>query len=88
MLTAKEVAEKMGVGRSEVYRLANRRDGLKAYKVGAQLRFKPEEVEEYMRQPSEPKPAGRPKRLEPAEQPEQVEEHSSLSNLIVGIKFS
>ena len=84
MLTAKEVAEKMGVDRSEVYRLANRRDGLKAYKVGAQR----EEVEEYMRQPSEPKPAGRPKRLEPAEQPEQVEEHSSLSNLIVGIKFS
>jgi len=48
MLTAKEVAEKMGVDRNEVYRLANRRDGLRAYKVSGRLRFKPEDVEEYM----------------------------------------
>ena len=54
MLTVKEVAARMGVDRSKVYDLAHRRGGLRAYKVGSQLRFKPEEVEGYMRQKSAP----------------------------------
>lgn len=54
MLTVTEAAARLGIGRSKVYELAHRRDGLRAYKVGSQLRFKPEEVEGYMRQKSAP----------------------------------
>lgn len=49
LLTAREVADRMGVDRNRVYELANRAGGLRAYKVGGLLRFKPEEVEAYMR---------------------------------------
>lgn len=48
LLTSQEVADKLGIPRSAVYPLANRRDGLRAYKIGGLLRFKPEEVETYI----------------------------------------
>lgn len=54
MLTANEVANRLGIKRSAVYNLCYKPSGLRAYKVGGCLRFKPEEVEAYKRQKSAP----------------------------------
>lgn len=48
LLTAKEVADKLGVSVCTVYRLANQRGGLRGYKVGRLVRFKAPEVEAYI----------------------------------------
>ncbi len=45
MLTADEVAERLGIKRSAVYNLSYKLGGLRSYKVGGLLRFKPDDVE-------------------------------------------
>lgn len=48
MLTAQDVAARWGVCVQTVYRLAAKRDGLPAYKVGRCIRFKADEVAAYL----------------------------------------
>lgn len=48
LMTPNEVAACLRVHRSMVYRLCNKPDGLRSYKVGNRIRFKSEEVEEYL----------------------------------------
>ncbi len=48
LLTAVEVAERLNVTRATVYHLCAKPDGLKSYKVGSLVRFKPEDVDEYV----------------------------------------
>ena len=61
MLTANELAERLGVTVYTIHRLAHKENGLKAYKVGRVTRFKPSDVEAYLSanavKPAE-KPAG------------------------------
>ena len=58
LLTAQEIASRWGVCVYTVYRLAYKRDGLPAYKVGRCVRFKEEEVAAYLEKqtvkPAEP----------------------------------
>ena len=48
MLSAREVADLLGVSADTVYRLSHKRDGLKGYKIGGVTRFRPAEVEAYI----------------------------------------
>ena len=48
LMTPNEVAACLRVHRSMVYRLCSKPDGLRSYKVGSRIRFKSEEVEEYL----------------------------------------
>ena len=48
MMTAKELAEQLGVSVYTSHRLAQKKGGLKGYKVGRLTRFKPSEVAEYL----------------------------------------
>lgn len=48
LLTPNELAERLGVSVYTVHRLANQKNGLKAYKVGSLTRFKPSDVEAYL----------------------------------------
>lgn len=48
MMTPQQVAEYLGVDPKTVYRLAHQKDGIRAYKVGRQLRFYPEDVKSYV----------------------------------------
>lgn len=48
LMTTEEVAVRLGVHRTTVYRLCAKREGLRSYKVGGCVRFKAEEVEEYL----------------------------------------
>lgn len=47
-MTTQQVAELLGVSIDTVYRLKEKPDGLRAYRVGRNIRFKREEVEEYL----------------------------------------
>ena len=49
MITVQNVADMLGVTACTVYRLKDKPGGLPAYKIGNRLRFKKEEVEEYIR---------------------------------------
>ena len=48
LLTAQEVAEQLKVNACTIYRLKDKPDGIRAYKVGNLLRFRPEDVEAYL----------------------------------------
>lgn len=48
LMTADEVAARLGIHRATVYRLCGKPDGLRSYKVAGCIRFKSEEVEEYL----------------------------------------
>lgn len=48
LLTPDEVAACLRVHRGTVYRLCDQPDGLRSYKVGNRIRFRAEEVEEYL----------------------------------------
>lgn len=48
MMTPNELAELLGVSVYTIHRLANQKNGLKAYKVGSLTRFKPSDVETYL----------------------------------------
>lgn len=48
MLSPNELAEMWGVSVYTIYRLANAKNGLRAYKVGSLTRFKPADVEAYL----------------------------------------
>lgn len=48
MMTAQELAEQLGVSVYTIHRLAQKKGGLKGYKVGRLTRFKPSEVTEYL----------------------------------------
>lgn len=48
MITARQVAEMLGVSIYTVYRLKDKPGGLPAYKVARCIRFKPAEVEAYI----------------------------------------
>ncbi|MDE6261574.1 MAG: helix-turn-helix domain-containing protein [Oscillospiraceae bacterium] len=48
LLTPTELAEQWGVSVHTIHRLANRKNGLRAYKVGNLTRFKPSDVEAYL----------------------------------------
>ena len=48
LLTAKELAEQWGVSVYHIYRITNQKDGLKGYKVGRLIRYKPSDVEAYL----------------------------------------
>ena len=48
LLSAQEVAEQLGISQDTVYRLTQKKDGLRAYKVGRLTRFKPSDVEAYI----------------------------------------
>ena len=60
LLTAQDVAARLGVCLNTVYRLASKGDGLRAYKVGRCIRFKAEDVDAYLEaqavKPPEPVP--------------------------------
>ena len=47
-MSVREVAELMGVSEGTIYRLANKKGGIKAYKVGGCIRFKPSDVNAYL----------------------------------------
>lgn len=49
LLSAREVAELMGVSECTIYRLANQKGGIKAVKVGRSVRFRPADLEAYLR---------------------------------------
>ena len=49
MMTTNEVAEMLGVSIKTIYRLKNKEDGIRAYKVGGCVRFVRREVEAYVR---------------------------------------
>lgn len=48
LMTAQEVADKLGVSVYTVHRLRARPDGIPAYRVGRSIRFRPEEVDAYL----------------------------------------
>lgn len=48
LLSAAELAERLGVSVYTIHRMAHKKDGLKAYKVGSLTRFKPSDVEAYL----------------------------------------
>lgn len=48
LLNPRQVADWLGVKLDTVYRLKDKPDGLKAYRVGRGVRFRPEDVEEYL----------------------------------------
>lgn len=48
MIDAQTVAAMLGVNLCTVYRLKEKPDGLRAYRVGRCIRFKRSEVEEYL----------------------------------------
>ena len=48
LLSARDVADLLGVSIDTVYRLSHKRDGLKGYKIGGVTRFRPAEVEAYI----------------------------------------
>lgn len=48
MMTPQQVAEYLGVNTKTVNRLAHKKDGIKAYKVGRLLRFYPADVKAYV----------------------------------------
>jgi len=48
LMTVDEVAAYLGIHRATVYRLCAKTDGLRSYKVSGCVRFKREEVEEYL----------------------------------------
>lgn len=49
LLTVREVAQLLGVSMDNIYRLKDKPDGLRAYRVGNRcLRFRPSEVEAYL----------------------------------------
>ena len=48
MMSAKEVAELLNISVYTVYRLKDKSDGLKAYKVGGCVRFKRSDVDDYL----------------------------------------
>lgn len=48
MLTVKELAKLWDVSVHFIYRITGRKDGLKGYKVGNTIRFKPSDVEAYL----------------------------------------
>lgn len=48
MMSAKDVAELLNLSVYTVYRLKDKADGLRAYKVGGCIRFKRSDVEEYL----------------------------------------
>lgn len=48
MMNVHEVAEMLGVSEHLVRRIAGRGDGIPAYKIGGCVRFKREEVEQYV----------------------------------------
>ena len=49
LLSVHEVSEALGVSECTVYRLANQRGGIKAIKVGRSLRFRPADLEAYLK---------------------------------------
>lgn len=48
MVSAHDVAAKLNISVSTVYRLKDKKDGLPAYRVGGAIRFKMSEVESYI----------------------------------------
>lgn len=48
MMTINEVAAMLGVSSKTIYRLKNKPDGIRAYKVGGCVRFMRSEVEAYI----------------------------------------
>lgn len=48
MLTIKEVTKILNIGRATLYRLIDSGE-IKAYKIGKSVRFKQEEIDEYVR---------------------------------------
>lgn len=48
LLTPTELAKQWGVSVHTIHRLTNRKNGLRAYKVGSLTRFKPSDVEAYL----------------------------------------
>lgn len=48
LLSTSEVAEFLGLSVATIYRLANKRDGLKGFKLGGALRFRPSDVEAFL----------------------------------------
>lgn len=48
MITAKEVAERLGVSVHTVYRLKDKPDGIPAYRLAGCIRFRPDEVDAYI----------------------------------------
>lgn len=48
MLSPNELAKMWGVSVHTIHRLANSKNGLKAYKIGSLTRFKPSDVEAYL----------------------------------------
>lgn len=59
LLTIQEVAEMLGVTCSTIYRLKDRQDGLRACRVGRCIRFRPEDVEDYLSRQEVKPPASR-----------------------------
>lgn len=61
MLSPNELAEMWGVSVHTIHRLANSKNGLRAYKIGVSTRFKPSDVEAYLaanelKAPEKPEP--------------------------------
>lgn len=48
LMTANEVAARLGINRATVYRLCKDPKGLRSYKVAGCVRFKPEDIEDYL----------------------------------------
>ena len=48
LISAQEVAARLGVSVYTVYRLKDKPDGLKAYRVGRSIRFRPGDVDDYL----------------------------------------
>lgn len=55
LMTVNEVATLLGVSRGVIYRLVARSE-LQPYRVGARLRFRPEDVDEYLERTRETSP--------------------------------
>ena len=47
LMTVREAAVFLDLNRSDLYRLKDKTEGLRAYRIGRLLRFKPEEVAAY-----------------------------------------
>lgn len=48
LLTPNELAERLSVSVYTIHRLANQKNGIRAYKVGSLTRFRPADVEAYL----------------------------------------
>ena len=48
MMSVREVAEYLNLSENTVYRLKDKKDGIRAYKVGGLIRFRRSEVETYI----------------------------------------